>query len=192
MKFIVRLFIIGGVWLILWPFLLKKIYGKKPQKLNKSIIIANHYSNLDPFIIKSIFIKEKIIFVATSDVKKHLWSHILAWAFDTIYVTTDKLNYSFFKQCISILKEEGNICIFPEGLVNSRKYGFLDFKRSYAVLALKSQANILPIYLYPNGKPFKNNIVHILEHENYNDYSRFQDSEELNMYFLSAIMESSI
>ena len=178
--------------LILWPFLLKKTYGKKPQKLSKTIIIANHYSNLDPFIIKSIFIKEKIIFVATSDVKKHLWSHILAWAFDTIYITTDELNYAFFKQCMAILKEEGNICIFPEGLVNSRKYGFLDFKRSYAVLALRSQANILPIYLYPNGKPFKNNMVHILKSEKYVNYSKFHDSEELNMYFLSAIMEVSM
>lgn len=191
MKIILRTLITGILWLILWPYMFSKVFGNKPKSLQNTIIIANHYSNLDPFIIKSIFRKEKITFVATTDVKKRIWSRVLTWAFDTVYVDSNKINYSFFKQSIDILKRGGSICIFPEGYVNPRKYGFLDFKRSYAMLAIKAQANVLPIYMFPQDKMFKKNEINLLEMVPYESFKNYKDSEELNMYFFSMILESS-
>lgn len=163
----------------------------KPTDLRNTVIIANHYSNLDPFLVKKLFFRNKIVFVATKEVKKHLWSRIIVWAFETVFVDPDGINLSYIKQSIEVLKSGGTLCIFPEGYVNSRKYGFLDFKSSYLFVAKKAKASILPLFVYPSTKLFKKNYIKICEKISYDIYAKYTEPEDANMFFLAQIMEAS-
>lgn len=193
MKQIFRFFIIAFFGVLLWPFLLVKIINKKPDNkdLDNTIIIANHYSNFDPMLIKKLFLKRNLIFVADSDVKKKLWSRFLTWSFNCVYVSIDEVKPSAIKKCINILKNDGTVVIFPEGFVNPRKSGFLPFMKGYALIAKKSQANVLPLFLNPSGKIFRKNIIVFDKIYKYTDYSSYEDTTEINMFFLSKILDLS-
>lgn len=139
-----------------WPFFLFRCYGDKKLRIKrKTVIISNHYSTFDAFFIYLKFGYAKIKFVTIADVKKKVLPRFIAWLFDCLYLDYNTPNLGFFKQCIQILNDGGVICIFPEGVVNAAKYGFFDFKKSFAYLSEKTGADILPLYIFPEVKPFK-------------------------------------
>lgn len=178
--------------IFLWPFFLYKKYGNKNYKLqDKTVIISNHYSTFDAFFIYLIYRKKKIYFATIEEVKKKFLSRFITSLFDCLYIDYDSTNLIFFKKCISILNNNGIICIFPEGEINPTKYGFFDFKASYIYLAKKTKANILPLYIYPELTAFKKSIVYIGDVIEYKDYSEYKDLESANMYVQSLIMDYS-
>lgn len=193
MKKFLRLFLSCFFLLFSWPFFLYKKYGNTGYKLtNRTIIISNHYSNFDPFFIYLIYGRnKKIHFVTIAETKKKLWSRFVTWLFDCLYVDTSTNNIVFFKECIRILNNDGIICIFPEGFVNHRKYGFLDFQASYVFLARKTQATILPLYIYPRGQLFKKSLIYIGKPFETKDYSHIADHEMASMHIQSHVMDYS-
>lgn len=194
MKFLSRVFWLVVLLPFLWPFLLNKKIKKyeEPLKLNKTIIIVNHYSNLDPMIIKKVFYNQKLVFVVDRDTRKKVWSRFLTWAFDCVYVKEDEVSIQAFKKLTSVLESNGTIVIFPEGVVNSMKMGFLEFQKGYTLLLRKSKPNVLPVYLYPSGTIFKKNRIVIDKLYSYDDYKSYTDLDELNMFFQSKMMDLSL
>ena len=190
MKKILRLFLSCLFLLLLWPFFLYKKYGNAEYQLTKrTIIISNHYSNFDAFFIYWIYGRnKKIHFVTIAETRKKLWSRFITWLFDCLYIDEATTNISFFKTCRRVLNNDGIICIFPEGYVNHRKYGFLDFKASYVFLARKTNALILPLYIYPQLSFFKKNLIYIGQPLEPEDYSQFVDYDEASMYIQSRVM----
>ena len=194
MKKILR-FLISALFLLLfWPFFLYKKYGNTDYKLkDRTIIISNHYSDFDPFFIYLMYgINKKIHFVTIVETKKKLWSRFLTWLFDCLYIDSSSANMAFFKQSISILKDDGIICIFPEGYVNHRKYGFLDFKASYIFLARKTQATILPLYIYPRISFLKKSLIYIGTPHETEDYSQFDDYDVASMHIQARVMDYAL
>lgn len=192
MKNLLRFFCTGLFLFFAWPFFIYKVYGKKKYKLEaNTIIIANHYSTFDPFFIYLHFFTKKIYFISITDAKKKLLSRFVTWLFDCIYIDYDVINYQYIKESIKVLKKGGVICVFPEGIINPRKYGFFDFYKSYLLIAEKTKANILPIYLYPNCQFFKKTKIYIGDIQKYSDYSKYPTYDDRNMYFLSLIMDYS-
>jgi hypothetical protein len=101
------------------------------------------------------------------------------------------LNSVYFKEGLSLLKNNEILCIFPEGVINPRKYGFMLFKKSYLFFAMKTKSDILPIYIYPEIKPFKKSLIVIGELVTADEYLKKGDSESINGYFLGCIMDCS-
>ena len=153
-----------GLFLIpTFPFFLYKTCGNKKLTLKpNTIIISNHYSNFDPFFIQMRFIFKDIRFVTLRDVKKKLHLRFIAWLFNAIYVDPSRTDITFFKEAVRALEKGSILCIFPEGVVNPRKYGFFDFKLGYIKLAYKANSTIIPIYLHPTLKAFKGSKIHVL------------------------------
>lgn len=193
MKKILRFVISGLFLLLLWPFFLYKRYGDTTYKLTKrTIIISNHYSNFDPFFIYLIYgINKKIHFVTIVETQKKLWSRFITWLFDCLYIDSTTTNMAFFRECIRILKDDGIICIFPEGFVNHRKYGFLDFQASYVFFAKKTQAKILPLYIYPQISFLKKTLIYIGTPLEPKDYSHIHDYDEISMHIQARVMDYS-
>jgi len=177
--------------LLLWPFFLYKKYGETDYALKgRTIIISNHYSNFDAFFIYWIYGRNKTIhFVTIAETRKKLWSRFITWLFDCLYIDSSTKNLAFFKECIRILNDDGIICIFPEGYVNHRKYGFLDFQASYVFFARKTQAIILPLYIYPRISFFKKTQIYIGVPLKTQDYSHIADREAASMHIQSRVME---
>lgn len=180
-----------GLFLIpTFPFFFYKTYGNKKIILKpNTILISNHYSNFDPFFIQMRFLFKEIRFVTLRDVKKKLHLRIIAWLFNAIYVDPSRPDITFFKEAVRELKKGSIICIFPEGVVNPRKYGFFDFKMGYLSLAYKAGSNIVPIYLYPALKVFKRSKIHILAAIDINNQTL--EPSDLNAKIQSDIMEVS-
>ena len=191
MKKIIRLLLACLFWLLLWPYFLYKKYGNADYTLTKrTIIISNHYSNFDAFFIYWIYGRsKKIHFVTIAETKKKLWSRFITWLFDCLYIDSNTNNLVFLKQCIRILNDDGIICIFPEGYVNQRKYGFLEFQASYVFLARKTQAVILPLYIYPELSFFQKTRIYVGEPLKTHDYSHIADRDEVSVYIQSRVMD---
>lgn len=179
--------------LFCWPLFLYKVYGNKDYKLTgRTIIISNHYSTFDAFFIYLIYGRKRAIhFVTIEETKKKLWSRFITWLFDCVYINKATINISFFKKCIRILNDDGVICIFPEGYVNPRKYGFLLFKASYIFFARKTQAIILPLYIYPRISFLKKTLIYVGDPLWTEDYAQFADRDEASIYVQSQIMNYS-
>lgn len=190
MKRLLR-FILASLFLLFsFPFFLYKKYGNGKTKLRpNSIIICNHYSDFDGFFISLAFGLKKINFVTIAQVKKKILPRFLAWLFDCLYLDYDTANFEFFKTCIKILKSGGTVCIFPEGVVNPAKYGFFDFRKSFVYLARKTDAQILPLYLYPELKPFKKSKLYLGEYVKTNEYAHIPDLYGAATFFQCKIIE---
>lgn len=148
--------------LFAWPWFLFKKYGNVKYKLEGgTVIAANHYSNFDAFFIYLIYGRRRIYFAAIDGSKTRCVPRFITWLFDCVFVDTEGYNYKFVRKCIDILKRGGVICIFPEGVINPRKFGFFDFKNSFVYFAKKTGAKILPIYVYPALNPFKRSRLYI-------------------------------
>lgn len=192
MKKILRNFLITLFLLILWPYFLYRKYGNNQLRISgNTIIISNHCSTFDAFFIYLIFGYRKIRFVTIKEVKNKALSRFIAWLFDCLYIDYKSTNLDFFKECIQILKDGGVICIFPEGVVNPLKNIFFDFKASFVYLARKTDALILPLYIYPALKPFKRSKIYIGELYNTYDYAEYKSLYDAATFFQCKIIEYS-
>lgn len=109
------------------------------------IVMSNHQSHLDVAAVLSV-----LPFGVRSLVKKELrWIPIFGWALSAtghIYVDRKNREKSFesIRRAAQRVREGRNVLVFPEG---TRGYGrgLLPFKKGGFVLAIESQAPILPI-----------------------------------------------
>lgn len=132
---------------------------------------------------------KKIHFVTIAETKKKLWSRFITWLFDCLYIDSNTTNIAFFKECIRVLNDDGIICIFPEGFVNHRKYGFLDFQASYVFFARKTQAVILPLYIYPRLSFFKKTLIYVGTPLETKDYSHIADRDDASTHIQARVMD---
>lgn len=192
MKKFFRKVFVGLFLLLFWPYFLYKKYGNTDYKLGgKTIIISNHYSTFDAFFIYLIYYKQKIHFVTIAEAKKRYLSRFVTSLFDCLYIEDNICNFKFFKQCINILNDNGILCIFPEGIINPRKFGFFDFKNSFIYFARKTGAQILPIYIYPELDLFKKSTVYIGDIIDIDIISAFKTNDEASAFIQSKIIEYS-
>jgi len=183
--------------LVFIPFLLLvpiKIYGKKNIEKNKNyIIVCNHQSNFDPFIL-DIYLKKRIRFIA----KKELWkgkkrSFFYNSVCGCIPVDRSKgLTLSQTKEIFSILKSNNNLGIFPEGTRNNiSTRDSMNVKNGACVFSIKSKTPILPCYILRKQKFFKKNVLIIGKPFEFKEfYDKKIDKDVLNQ--ASQIMTNNI
>lgn len=188
MKRILGIFFLFLIFVPLLPFFIYRTYGNKKYQLSRNtILICNHYSNFDPIFIQLKFFTKKIRFVALKIPKRKLFLRLITWLFDCIYVDPDKVNLNFYKTAIKSLNRGDILCIFPEGVVNPRKVGFFDFKEAYLRLGKKTKSKIVPLYLYPDLRPFRKTKLYIGQEIDIDGDD--QTLDELNTNIMSLIMD---
>lgn len=114
-----------------------KVEGLKnlPQKTN-FIVVANHASFLDPFVIEAV-IPQRIYWLALRDIYNIFW---VKWFINMMGALPTG---SSSEKAVYLLTENKNVGLFPEG---TRSYdGKLRmFRRGAALLALKTGRPIVP------------------------------------------------
>lgn len=134
--------------IILYPFFKIK-YRLKAQKFKikkgeKYIVLSNHQMTLDPFIISASFNK-LLYFVASDDLTKLKFaSWWINYLVAIIPKAKSKSDFQTVKTMMQVLKENGSVCIFPEG--NRTYTGELCFMPKAIVRFIKS-SNV-PVILY--------------------------------------------
>ena len=122
-------------------------------KENNLIVAGNHKSNLDPVFV-SVFFKRHIYWMA----EKELFNNKLFGAFlkklGAFPVAREEVDIKAIKTSLRHIKNGQVLSIFPEG-TRVKKKNLDIIKQGTALIAHKSKALILPLYIEGNYIPFK-------------------------------------
>lgn len=121
-----------------------KVYGMEniPQK-GPYIIVSNHQSIIDPFVLMTIF-PERIKFLAAAYLFKIPIVGFMLNLGSALPVNSKKSDIKSLRKTLRFLKRGEVIGIFPEGGV-SFSGKLKNFKAGWAYIALKSKAPVVPV-----------------------------------------------
>ncbi|MGI6706858.1 MAG: lysophospholipid acyltransferase family protein [Clostridia bacterium] len=129
------------------------------QIQGKCIIICNHISLLDPVIIGCI-VPRPIHFMA----KKGLFrNRLFGWLLSQLGafpVKRGTADIAAIKKALKVLKDGELFGIFPEG-TRSKTGDMQELEPGVAMIALKSDAPVVPIYIHNRYRCFKKTLVTI-------------------------------
>lgn len=152
---------------ILYPIVMLlfrlKVTGRENIPAGAAMLCANHTTMLDPVLIAvGITPKHKLRFMS----KKEIFENKLLGAFfravGAFPVDREAADMSTIRTSIDILKNGGKLLIFPEG--TRMKNGHMEaseVKTGVAMIAMRANVPIIPIYLSSEQKVFHKTVVSI-------------------------------
>lgn len=176
------------VWLpltILFPTrqvkLAKKIKGK-------CIFVCNHRSNMDMVIVAHKNWRFRPYVLAKQELFKNKFISSILKSYGGIPVNRKSVELSTVKKCLSILKEDKKLFIFPEG---TRNEDMSEVKNGAVMFAIKTKTPIVPVYIKKKPKVFSFNKITYGEPFDLSEfYDKKLDKDVLNS--ASEIMENKI
>lgn len=166
------------------------IYGSENElSEGKLIVCSNHVNNLDPIFV-SIAIKRQIHWMA----KKELFQNkLMEWFIKKLGafpINRGETDITAIRTALRILKENKVLGLFPEG-TRVTEMNLENVKSGAGLLAVKSQANILPVYIDSNYKLFSKVNIYIGKTLDISDYYNkklsSKEYEEVSKIILSNI-----
>lgn len=152
-----------------------------------SLILSNHVSTMDPFMISLLF-KQNIYYMMSKDVLNHRFiGSLIKFLINPIAKEkSNKSDIMAIKNCMRVAKEKGTIAIFPEGnRTISGRLGNVDFSIVKLIKALKMPLIICNIQgSHPTdprwGKTIRRGKVNVSIRARYSyDEIKDMDNEEL-------------
>lgn len=165
------------------------VYGEENIKNQGSLIIcANHTHNFDPIIL-SIVYPRQVFWMA----KKQLFRFkILAFFLNKLGafpVDREEADLSTFKKSLKVLKNNDVLGIFPEG-TRVKKIDLENAKPGIGLIALRSKAPVLPVFIEGNYKPFSKINVYFGQEMDFSDYHNKKVSKEDYLLVSKDILKS--
>lgn len=143
----------------------------------KIILYSNHISALDPVLIGCV-IPRQIFFMAKMELFRNPILAAIIRGLGAFPVKRGTADLSAIKHSQKVLKEGKVFGIFPEG--TRSKTGTLQaFSHGIASIAHKSKANIIPVAIIGNYKPFKPITVRIGKPINFSEYFEKRSNTEM-------------
>ena len=146
--------ITGAIPTLLW-FRLKLLYPFGKPKIRGGVLIsANHISYLDPIIICTVFKWRRIHSLATKDLFQKKGMAKFLRLMHCIEVDKENFSIASFHTVVELLSDGKAVSIFPEGQINNtgNNESPLAFKSGVTLMAHKSGAPILPVYIVKRDK----------------------------------------
>lgn len=91
-----------------------KIYNCKLKKKQPYLILSNHLTTLDPFLVSASF-SRAIYSMASEDLFSSGYGKLISFLTAPIPKAKSKSDLTAIKDCMRVAKEGGSILIFPEG-----------------------------------------------------------------------------
>lgn len=157
-----------------------KVVGKEHAKYTgKMILISNHVSNYDPIFVHLV-VRPKVYFMAKEELFKNPLLRWLITRLGAFPVGRGRGDLGAIKNSFKILKEGKTLGIFPEG-TRSKDGMTKAFQHGAAMIALRTDSPVLPIYLARRPKLFRRTYVLIGEPIHVRDYvdARLSDTESV-------------
>lgn len=147
---ILRLIGMPVIYLLFFP----KIIGKKNTRIKgKAIIIANHLSMWDPLLISVVFYRH-IYWMGKIELFKNAFARFFFKLVKAFPVRRGEGDLAAIRHAFRILRDGKLFGIFPEGTrVKSGK--LRSFEPGTSMIAMKSGAPIVPVYLKGSYKAFR-------------------------------------
>ncbi|WP_425448658.1 lysophospholipid acyltransferase family protein [Dethiothermospora halolimnae] len=145
-----------------------EINGSENIPQGKGIICSNHISMRDPIFL-GISIDRQINFMAKRQLFKNKILRFILTKLGAFPVNRDGADLSSIKNSLKILKKEELLGIFPEG-TRVKEENTSDVKPGIAMIAIKSKAPVIPVYIDTEYKKFKKVKVNIGKPLYFNDF----------------------
>lgn len=176
------------------------VEGKEKIDLNnRYLVVANHQSNIDPFVLMKVLRKLKLSFI----IKKELTNFFVfkSWAHAAGYYPLDRDNNRSAIKTIKLASEAvkvRSIAIFPEG-TRSKNGIMLEFKDGAFKIAQKGNADVLvcmidDVYKIKKRFPFRSTkvtvkICDVISKEEVSAYSTVEVSHKAYQIINDALNE---
>ncbi len=138
-----------------------KFHGKKNMPKGACIISSNHTSNLDA-VIFAVHTWEKKYYLAKKELFKGKLRSAFLKSLGCIKIDRQRSDVTAIKQCLSVLKKNKKLFIFPEGTrVHNENMELGEVKQGTAMFAIKAKVSIVPVFIAHKPKIFRKNHVFI-------------------------------
>ena len=148
------------LWTLCWPFFRLfypyKVIGKKNVDNTPKIMICNHYSNLDIFVL-GLGVKRKMRFLGKKELFKGKFVCWFMRKMGVIKIDRQTADIQAIKTCLQALKNNQMLTIFPEGTRNKEGDELQDIKNGACMLAIKAKVEIIPVNILKKAKIFSKN-----------------------------------
>jgi len=137
---IYRAFFLGLLW--------GRIRGREhiPQR-GPVILMSNHIHALDPFTLGVCASRRQVRFLAKKELFKRRWLAAVLGKLHAISVNRGQFDLAAMRECAAVLRAGEVLGVFPEGHRGDGKaLGLL--LSGAAVLALRSDAPVVPVYIH--------------------------------------------
>ncbi|MDO5022043.1 MAG: lysophospholipid acyltransferase family protein [Eubacteriales bacterium] len=142
-------------------FFPSRCIGKeKFNRKNPYIIVSTHQSFIDPVLIAAHNKWHQIRFLGKSSLRNFF---LLRWIVDglgMIPVVRHATDISAMRECLKALKNQNVLCIFPEG-TRKQTHELNDLASGVGLIALKSQAPIIPLYFDRKPRLFRRTNIYV-------------------------------
>ncbi len=175
-----------------------KVINKDKIPLENGIVICNHRSNLDSFVI-DVVLKRRLLFAAKKSLFGIPWFGKLIWRNNYLYITRENAKNDFKELLYGadlINNSNYSVGIFPEGKRNFTEEPLLPFLQGYHILLKKTNKPLIIMSL--KGTHEVNKLLFIKRHnvtlevldvidsDKYNSMTK----DELDLYSSNLIKES--
>lgn len=121
------------------------------------ILISNHVSGVDP-IFMHLVVKPKVYFMAKEELFRNPFLRAIIKGFGAFPVSRGRGDMEAIKNCFKFIKQGKTLGIFPEG-TRSKSGELLRFQPGVSMIAIRTQADVLPVYLDGKMKIFRKNYI---------------------------------
>lgn len=168
-----------------------KIIGKENIPESGAVLFCgNHVSLLDPLLIHC-FTKRKMRFMGKEELNKWFLRPLIK-LYQVILVKRDSKDLTALKEALKTLKSGGCLGLFPEGTRNGLEKNEGEMKNGATYLAMKTGAQIVPIGIKGEIKPFHKIIVTYGKPINYEKYANEKVTKELEEKTTEELKEAII
>ena len=149
-QFIIR---VGyAIFSLIFP---SKIYNKENLPSGKAVIIANHFSVLDPCYMFGLM-KKDVYFLAKKEAIKENLSGKFLRSLGAIPIDRDNNDVRAMMNAMKVVKGDvkNKLVIFPEGTRNKKDKNIQPLKGGAGLFAVRTKTPIVPIIFYGKAKAF--------------------------------------
>lgn len=171
--------------IILYPT--KVIHRERFDRKKKYVVASNHFSNADSLIYNARF-RKKFRYISKKELFKNKFTAWIMRHIGAIPVDRENISPSSFKEILSVLKNNEQLFIYPEGTRNKTGSDELQgAKEGMVVFASKGDAEILPMLIYKKPRIFRKNYIIVGEAfkvvgENPKRLTKEETEENLKIY----------
>ncbi len=147
--------IVWAVYLALAPIYRMKARGLENIPKGAAVVCGNHTARVDAVLVVLALFRqgERPALIAKAELFRNpvaRWFFTYMGAFP---VNRGKADLAAVKKCLTVLKQGKKLIIFPEG--TRVKEGMGEAKSGAAMMALRTQSPVLPVYITPGKKAFR-------------------------------------
>jgi 1-acyl-sn-glycerol-3-phosphate acyltransferase len=175
--------LVKGVANVLFRLLFRiEVYGRNNIiKEGKVVLCSNHINNFDPIILSIVFPRQ-IFWMGKRQIFKYKIIAYFLSKLGVFPVDREEADLSAIKKALKVLKEEKVLGIFPEG-TRVKEINLDNAKPGIAMISIKAQAPILPVYIDGNYRIFSKIKVYIGETIDFsNIYGKRLTTEDYREY----------